>query len=127
MNLGLVKKVLSKLYTDEMDITRHQEVVNTDSTTDTILPSTPLYSNIPCRISYESMEKPGDKNVDEIPLVTVPKIFCSVERDIIAGDKIVARRLDINKVVLDTIIGEAGRPSVFVTHKEVLISDTRSA
>lgn len=127
MKLGGFAPIIASMFTDKMDISRYVDSENTDGTTDTKLSETPVYINIPCRISFATDENPRDKEVDDVPLKNVPKIFCKLDTDIKAGDFITVRRYNDNGEVIATYAGKVGLPSVFITHKEALFSIERSA
>lgn len=127
MKLGGFAPIIASLFTDKMDINRYVDSPNSDGTTDTKLSETPVYTDIPCRISFATDENPRDKEVDNVPLKNVPKIFCKLDTDIKSGDFITVRRYNDDGEVVATYAGKVGLPSVFITHKEALFSIERSA
>ena len=76
MKISGFSGIITTMFTDKMDITRYIEVTNSDGTTETALPATPLYTDVRCRISFVSEESPKDGTVDDNPVKTTPKIFC---------------------------------------------------
>lgn len=127
MKLGKFSSVIATLFTDKMTINRYTNSQNEDGTTDTVLSETPIYSDIPCRISFAQMESPKDKEIDDTPVSTTPKIFCKVGIDIREGDFVTVYRLDDNGTVIATYSGKVGMPSTLITHKEALFYIDRSA
>lgn len=127
MKLGGFAPIIVSMFTDKMDINRYVDSPNSDGTTDTKLSETPVYTDIPCRISFATDENPRDKEVDNVPLKNVPKIFCKLDTDIKPGDFITVRRYSDSGEVIATYAGKVGLPSVFITHKEALFSIERSA
>jgi len=127
MRLSDFSGIITSMFTDKMDITRYIEVTNSDGTTETQLPDTPLYTNVDCRISFVSEESPKDVSVDNNPVKSTPKIFCKTTTDIRAGDYITVRRLDDDGNVMATFSGQIGMPSIYPTHKEALFLIKESA
>ena len=127
MNLSSFGNILQSMYTDEMDIYRYTEVEDTDGTTTTKLSNSPLYTDVPCRISFSSPDEPETTREERNPIYLRIKVFCSSTVDISKGDRIIARRLDEHKNVLATYEGTANLPYVFVTHKEILLTEVGDA
>jgi hypothetical protein len=127
MKLGAFSGIITTMFTDKMDITRYIERTNSDNTTETVLPDTPLYTNVDCRISFVSEESPKDVSVDDNPVKSTPKIFCMIDADVQAGDYITVRRFDDNGNIMATFSGQIGLPSIYPTHKEALFLIKESA
>lgn len=127
MRLGDFSGIITTTFTDRMSISRYQDRENSDETTDTILTDAPLYSDIPCRLSFASRENPEDSEVDDTPVKISPKIFCKRDVDIRAGDFITVKRFDDDGNIIASYSGKAGLPSVFITHKEALFIINESA
>jgi len=127
MRLASFGKIIASTFTDVMSIKRYIEQTNADGTTDSILPTQWLYTNIPCRLSFTGMERPNDSADDQVPIVLSPKIFCSVSVDIKPGDYISVNKLREDAVILSTYLGQIGLPSIYVTHKEALFYIKESA
>lgn len=127
MKLGKFAGIITTMLSDTMDITRYINEENADGSTETKLPDTPQYTDVPCRISFSSEENPGDTDIDNTPLKLTPKIFCKIDADLQAGDYIVVRRLDDDGKVMATYSGKVGLPAVYVSHKEALFYINRSA
>ena len=127
MKLGGFSKILESMFTDKMSIRRYQDVTNDDKTTDIILPDTPLYEGVPCRLSFVSGENPEEKEIDDVPVSNVMKIFCGECVNIRAGDFIKVERFNDDGVVIATYAGKVGLPSKYITHQEVLFFIQESA
>lgn len=127
MKLSGFAPIISTMFNDKMDIRRYVDVDNADGTTDTALPDTPIYTNVPCRVSFSSEDNPRDNDIDDTPVKIVPKIFCKVSADIKAGDFIKVSRFNDEGDVIATYAGKLGLPSVYITHKEALFSIEESA
>lgn len=128
MKLSGFSGIITTMFKDRMSINRYVDEEAEDGSTNTTLSDSPLYTNIPCRVSFlSSGEKPNDNDVDNVPVKDVPKIFCKLDTDIKAGDFITVTRFDDEGKVIATYAGKVGLPSVFITHKEALFSIERSA
>ena len=127
MKLSGFAPIIESMFNDKMDINRYIDVANSDGTTDTRLSDAPIYTNVPCRVSFSTYDNPRDNEVDNVPVKNVPKIFCKLNADIKAGDFITVRRYSDNGQVIATYAGKVGLPSVLITHKEALFSIERSA
>ena len=127
MRLSDFSGIISTLFTDKMSINRYQERKNSDETIDTILQDIPLYSEVPCRLSFASRENPEDNEIDDVPIKISPKIFCKRDVDIKAGDFITVHRFDDDGNITASYSGKVGLPSVFMTHKEVMFTIEESS
>lgn len=127
MKLSSFSPLMITLMTDEMDIYRYTESTNSDSTTSTNLPTTPLHTNVKCRLSFNAIDSPKDSEVDQNPIKYSPKIFCPQSTDLKAGDEIVVRRLQDDGSIMLTYKGQVGTPANYPTHKEVLFFIKESA
>lgn len=127
MRLGDFSGIISTMFTDKMSVNRYQDKENPDKTTDTILSDTPIYSDVPCRVSFASRENPDDNELDNTPVKISPKIFCGKDVDIKAGDFVTVKRFDDDGNVTASYSGKIGMPSVFITHKEALFVIEESA
>lgn len=127
MKLSGFAGIITTMFNDKMSIRRYEKSENNDGTTSTELSENPIYTDIPCRISFSSDESPKDSEVDEVPIRNVPKIFCKLDVDIQAGDIVTVNRYDDDGHIIATYEGKVGLPSVFITHKEALFSIERSA
>lgn len=127
MKLSGFAPILSTMFTDKLSINRYVDKDNGDETTDTVLSESPLFEDVPCRLSFSSDENPRDNEVDDVPVENIPKIFCKVDADIKAGDFIKVQRFDDYGNVIATYSGKLGLPSIYITHKEALFFIEESA
>ena len=127
MKLSGFGKLLTPTYTDRLSINRHTEITNPDGTTGVGVPSTPLYSNVQCRISFQSSDNPESGKDDSNPIYMQMKIFCKPDEDIKKGDILVAERIGDSGEVIETYKGVANLPFKYVTHQEVLITEVGDA
>lgn len=127
MKLSGFSPIITTMLTDKMDIRRYVDKNNDDGTTDTVMSDSPIYTNVPCRVSFSSEDNPRDNNVDDVPVKNIPKIFCKVDADIKAGDLITVKRFDDDSNVIATYTGKLGLSSTYITHKEALFSIEGSA
>lgn len=127
MKLSGFSPIITTMLTDKMDIRRYVDKDNDDGTTDTVMSDSPIYTNVPCRVSFSSEDNPRDNDVDDVPVKNIPKIFCKVDADIKAGDLITVKRFDDDSNVIATYTGKLGLSSTYITHKEALFSIEESA
>lgn len=128
MKLSGFSQILEGLYTDKLNISRFVEVINTDGTQGVALSKTPIYTDVPCRISFGSTDNPDGATEDKNPERLQLKLFCKADVDIQKGDTITAIRMsDDGKTELKTYKGTANLPAQFVTHQEVLIMQVGDA
>lgn len=114
IDLSQYKGIVNQLFTDKLDIYRHNNSLNDDGTTKTDLPTTSLYSNIPCRISFSrTIDLTTDKAINKLPIHLIPKVFCDTSIDIKAGDYIIITRNNTQYK------GIAGNPNMYETHQEI--------
>ena len=74
----------------------------------------PLYSNVPCRISFSrTIDLTTDKAINKLPIHLIPKVFCDTSIDIKAGDYIIITRNNTQYK------GIAGNPNMYETHQEI--------
>lgn len=117
IDLTVYKGIASLLYSDKLSIYRHTTKQNADGTTATILPTTPLYENIPCRISFSrTIDLTTDKAINKLPIHLIPKVFCDTDVDIKAGDYLIIERKK------ETYKGIGGKPNVYETHQEISLT-----
>ena len=107
------------MYTDKMTVNRHEASTNADGTTKVSLAVLPIYSNLPCRISFGSTSdplysQPQDKNV----LFKPTAVFCNPSYDIRKGDHISVERFNADGTRMVLYSGIANLPSKYETHQE---------
>lgn len=117
INFGIISEALKRLDTDLMDISRKMPVVNPDGTEGETDVLTPLYTNLPCHISFTSADNPDTNTVDAKPIITGLKINCSLDIDLQKGDYITARKLDDDGNILEVYSGIIGFPKTTESRK----------
>jgi hypothetical protein len=117
VNFGIISKALEVLDTDKMDIGRRVEIENPDGTTGETNPENPIYTNIPCHISFVSADNPDSNSVDTKPIITGLRINCSLDVDLQNGDYITASKLNASGEVLEVYKGIIGFPTVTESRK----------
>lgn len=106
--------------TDLMDIGRREIIDNPDGTTGETNPQEPIYTDIPCHISFISADNPNPEPTDVIPIITGLQINCDLSIDIQNGDYITAKKMaNDGKTVLEIYYGVCGFPEVTQSRKSV--------
>jgi hypothetical protein len=119
MKFSGLGRLISTLYNDKLDINRYQKVLQVDSTTKSVLSTIPLYSDVPCRISFSSIDNADNESQSSNIKYQRIVLFCAVSVDIQKGDFVTAYRMQDDGSVLATYTGKCGLPSVYASHKEV--------
>lgn len=127
MKLSKFSKLLAPMYTDEMTVYRRASTENEDGTTAVKLSPTPVYENIPCRISATQADNSESTADDTNPTYSEIKVFCAADYNIHKGDKIVAVKKQDDGTTLITYTGTANLPFAFVTHKEIVLAEVGDA
>lgn len=120
MRLGWIAPILKTLYQDRLTIYRYLTSTNTDGTTKVADNPTAIISDVPCRISFESMDSPGQMTESSNPISLSPKLFVGPEINILAGDRLSIARKDDQGTTHEVYVGLAGKANWFPTHQEVL-------
>ena len=121
MKISGLGSFFSLLYDDRMDIYRTSKELNEDYTTDISYEETPLYTDIPCRLSFSSDDLGGDSEVDSTPVRYSPKVFCKSKVDLLAGDYVVVRRFADDGSLAKEYRGTVAQPSWYSTHQEAFM------
>lgn len=127
MKLSKFSKLLTHMYTDTMTVYRRVPAENNDGTTSVKLSETPVYEDIPCRISTTKMDNAESTADDTNPQYSEIKIFCTPDLVIHKGDKIKAVKKQEDGTILITYTGTANLPLAFVTHKEIVLVEVGDA
>lgn len=125
VRLSIAGKVLSKLYTDKLNVYRHVETVNDDGTTSVDTTLSQILTDIPCRISFSQLDS-SDNFTEESNLRKVEiKVFCNTTVDVRKGDKITVERVEeVEGTVLQSFTGYASQPSKFASHQEIVLVES---
>lgn len=127
MKLSSAANILSKLYTDTMNITRLQEITGEDGTSRMVVPDEPLYVGIKCRISFSSADNPDGATDSNNPQHLQIKVFCDPGVDVKKGDALLVNRLNDDGSILASYKGTANLPQSYVTHKEISLVNAGDA
>lgn len=117
INFEPIGDAMTAFDTDKMDIGRRQLIINPDGTTGEVEPTTPLYSDVPCHISFNSIDNPNPNTAPTRPIIEALTINCPVDIDLQNGDYITAYKLAYNGNVLETYTGVIGEPSTSMSRK----------
>lgn len=117
INFEPIGKAMEAFDTDKMDIGRRQEVINPDGTSGETEPTTPIYENIPCHISFENIDNPDPNTAPTRPILKALKISCGIDIDLQNGDYITAYKLANDGSIIETYIGVIGEPSTTMSRK----------
>lgn len=121
MKIAGLGKFFAMLYDDRVDIYRTSESENDDRTINISYEPEPLYTDIKCRLSFSSDDSGADSEVDRNPVRFNPKLFCSTEVDLKAGDHVVVRRYGDNGSIMMSYEGRVAQPSKYSTHQEAFV------
>ena len=119
INFEPIGKAMEMFDTDKMDIGRRTEVENPDGTTGETTPDIPIYTDIPCHISFEQLDYPESNTSETSPVNKIMKISCGISVDLQAGDFITAYKLDSNGNTIESYQGNIGEPSTTMSRKTV--------
>lgn len=117
VDFSIMREPLQIFDTDSIDIGRRQTIINPDGTEGETNPTTPLYIDIPCHITFETIDNPDSATVDTDPVISVMTISCDVSVDLQNNDYITARVQDVNGNVLETYTGSIGFPEIVAGRK----------
>ena len=112
INFGVMAGPLSFFDTDLMDIGRKQTTINSDGSTGETSPNTPLYANVPCHVSFSTMDDPDSADADTQPIVTLVVVNCKNGVDLRNGDYITAKKCDATGNIMAVYSGLIGQPKV---------------
>lgn len=121
MKLAGLGSLIAVLYNDRMDIYRTSKQTNDDETVNIAYEPQPLYTDIKCRISFNSDDTGTDSDVDRTPVRFNPKLFCRADVDLQAGDYVVVKRYADDGSVIKTYEGLVSQPSWYSTHQEAFM------
>lgn len=108
------KKMQQLLYDGICTIYEYQKIVD-QVTRETKSDNIPVYTNIPCRVSFSSNVPTTDKTQQTADdLKQIIKLFITPDIVIKAGSKI-----DITQNNVSTSYKNSGQPAVYATHQEI--------
>lgn len=119
MRIGGFGRFINLMLDDRADIYHYTSTTGADGTTANTVVSTPSVVDEPCRLSFIRLENPADTADSRITHM-IPKLFFGISSDIREGDFVVVRRA-LSDGQVAVYQGQLGLPSIFETHKEVLL------
>lgn len=111
---------LQILHTDQMDITSKVTAEDEDGAEYSFYPESPQQVDVPCRISLTAKDTPATSQPFE-KVELRPIVFCALDVQVRAGDRITVRRIHADGSVYETYKGlasTAGNPNKWSTHQE---------
>lgn len=81
-----------------------------------------IYSNVPCHISYSSVDNPDPNTVDIKPIIQSIVVHFPLYVDIRNNDFLVMKRMSNDNVILAVYSGRCGNPVVSQGRQKVLVS-----
>lgn len=122
MKYGSLGNFYALIYDDRMDVYRHTEEKEDDGTTYTnINKGEPLYTGIPCRISFEYRDLKNDGPMEADKISYMPKVFCKNSVDIKSGDYVIITRVSDDGKHTRVFKGHLGDSAWFSTHQEAIL------
>ena len=117
VNFEPIGKAMKAFDTDKMDIGRATEVENPDGTTGETMPNQPMYSNVPCHISFSNVDNPDPNTAETKPIIKNLTINCSVDVDLQNGDLVTVYKLANDGSVIESYTGTIGEPTASMSRK----------
>ena len=117
INFEPIGEAMQAFDTDKMDIARRQTIENPDGTTGETSINVPIYTNVPCHISFESVDNPDPNTAETRPIIKALKISCNTDIDLQNGDLVTANKLDNSGNTIESYIGIIGEPSTSMSRK----------
>lgn len=117
INFEPIGEAMQAFDTDKIDIARRTEIVNPDGTTGETGIDTPLYTDIPCHISFKQIDNPDPNTAETRPIIKALTINCPLNVDLQNGDFITAYKLANDGSVIETYSGVIGEPSSSMSRK----------
>lgn len=97
---------------DRIDIGRSTIITLPDGSITVTDPNVPLYTDIPCHLSFSDIDNPDPVAVGSVPIIHALSINCAVGIDLQNADRIWARKLAADGTVLEVYEGVIGAPIV---------------
>lgn len=127
MKIATFGNILAFTYTDTMNIYRHTSGENPDGTKSIEKIQSPVYSGVPCRISFLAPDRSESTSEDRNPIYLEVKVFCKADLDIRKGDRVEVKRLNDSGSAMTSYKGIVNMPLTFVTHKELQLVEVGNA
>ena len=107
-----IGQYMSIFDTDKIDIGRRMEITNPDGSTGETLPEEPIYTDVPCNISFKEIDNPDSETFSTKPIIIALQINCDLKVDLQNNDYVTAKKCDSQGNVLQTYKGNIGHPAV---------------
>lgn len=117
INFEPIGTAMQAFDTDKIDIGRRTEIINPDGTTGETEPTTPIYTDVACHISFNDIDNPDPNTAETRPIIKALTINCPIDVDLQNGDYITAYKLAHNGDVIETYSGIIGEPSTSMSRK----------
>ena len=126
-NFGVIGNIVrNAMDTDRMDIGRRIEIENPDGSLGETMPDEPIYTDMPCHISFNSHDNPDPLSVDTKPIIVSITIHCSTDIDLQNNDYIYAKKLKSDGTVMETYAGVIGFPQFDQSGQSVIMTVSKS-
>lgn len=117
INFEPIGTAMQAFDTDKINIGRRTEIINPDGTTGETEPTTPIYIDVACHISFNDIDNPDPNTAETRPIIKALTINCPIDVDLQNGDYITAYKLAYNGDVIETYSGIIGEPSTSMSRK----------
>lgn len=117
INFEPIGEIIQAFDTDKMDIGRRVEIQNPDGTTGWTDPTTPIYTDIACHLSFKSVDNPDPDTAETRPILQALVISCPLSVDLQNGDFITAYKLSYAGNIIETYEGVIGEPTSSMSRK----------
>jgi hypothetical protein len=118
IDLSRFTKYITPYFSDQMDIYRLVDQKSESGANNRIMPDEPLYSGVPCRISFSGSDPALDQGNPAYKEESVEiKIFSGTNVDLKNGDTVHLHRQISNRGII-TYRGKVGRSDFYATHQE---------
>lgn len=117
VNFEPIGKAMEAFDTDKIDIGRKIPIVNPDGTEGETQDNIPIYTDIPCHISFEQLDYADTNTQETRPVNKILKISCNTKVDLQNGDLITAYKLDTEGNTIEVYQGVIGEPSTTMSRK----------
>jgi hypothetical protein len=108
------RKAIESLYDGKCTITETQEVENEDHTTSQ--EDVDVYTDIPCRLSINTISAASDSDNGAASVSKVIKLFLSPDVTITSGAKVT-----VTQCSLSGVYRSASEPAMYHSHQEVIL------
>ena len=121
INFEPIGDAMTAFDTDKIDIGRRMQITNPDGTIGETAPTTPIYTDISCHISFNDVANPDGNTAPTRPIIQALTINCPLSVDLQNGDYITAYKLAYDGTVIETYIGVIGEPSTSMSRKSAIM------